>query len=142
PFENPPKLLRPGFLALKPIGATVETAIFRAVKQGGFDSLSKPEMTKISKLLGRRPRGSWEMYFSQVGGVPLSFQGDEGMPRICPNRRCPTRRKRRDEYKFRPLAVLDLWHDSFWPIKPLDAVQIVFHICPGCLCISAQYTCT
>ena len=137
PFENPPKFLRAGFLNLTPISAGAERAIFMAVKQDGFDSLSKSQMAEIATILGRRPRGRWEMYFSQIGGVPLTFQGEEGMPDICPNRRCPIRRRRRDEFKYRPLAVLDLWNDDFWPIKPLDAVQIVFHVCPGCLCISA-----
>jgi len=143
PFENPPNALRPGFLTLKLIRAELETAIFKVVAGSDeFKSLTKSQLSEISSVLGRKPRGRWEMYFSQVGGLPLSFQGEEGMPDICPNRSCTYRRRKRAEFKFRPLAVLDLWNDNFWQVKPLDAVQVVFHICPGCHCISAKYTCT
>jgi len=142
PFENPPQELSPGYMRLKAIRAELESPIFNAIKQDGFDLLTKSQLAEISAVLGRKPAGRWEMYFSQVGGVPLSFQGDEGKPDICPNIGCRYRRRRRGEYKYRPLAVLDLWSDSFWGIKPLDAVQIVYHICPGCYCISAKYTCT
>jgi hypothetical protein len=145
PFENPPRSLQPGYLTLKPISAGAETSIFKSVKSvklDQFKSLSKSQLAEISKILGRKPRGPWDLYFSQIGGAPLSFQGEEGKPDHCPNRNCEFRRRKREEFQFRLLAVLDLWNDKFWLIKPLDAVQIVYHICPGCNCVSAKYTCT
>jgi hypothetical protein len=141
PFEKP-AAVQAGYLTLKPINPEIEKPIYSAVKLDGFDSLTKAQLGEISTLLGRRPRGRWEMYFSQVGGVPISFQGDEGKPRFCPNRDCDYRLKRREEFKFRPLAVLDLWNDHFWLVNRQHAVQIVYHICPGCHCVSAKYTCT
>jgi len=142
PFENPPNVLGSGFLSIRKIGSEAEDAIFAAHKENGFETLSKSQRAAISSVLGRSAKGRWDVYFSQLGGLPLSYQGDEGKPGICPNTECKIRRRKREEHKYRPLAVLDLWNDHFWGIKPLDAVQIVYHICPGCFCISAKYTCT
>ena len=145
PFTNPPRLLPSGYLQLCPVPTEVEAAIIAARKDNGFESLSASQLRDIAKVLGRKPRGRWSLYFSQLGGYPRSFQGgDEGKPPSCPNLSCPNRRRRRQEFKYRPLAVLDLWERRFWgPRKAmLDALQIVFHICPGCHCIAAKYTCT
>src|SRR5688572_18498910 len=145
PFTNRPRLLPSGYLQLRPVPTEVEAAIIAARKDNGLESLSTSELRGIAKVLGRTPRGRWSLYFSQLGGYPRSYQGgDEGKPDACPNVSCPNRRRRRQEFKYRPLAVLDLWEDRFWgPRKTMpDALQIVFHICPGCHCIAAKYTCT
>jgi len=142
PFENPPKALAPAYLSLRPIDAEEEEAVFAAHRKAGFDALGETQVAAISRVLGRKAKERWDVYFSQLGGLPLSYQGEEGKPSVCPNKGCRFRRRKRAEFAFRPLAVLDLWNDRFWGLKPLDAVQIVYHICPGCFCISAKYTCT
>jgi hypothetical protein len=145
PFDGWPHVLPSGYLTLHQVTAEVDGAIVAARRDAGFASLSKSQLQAIADVLGRKPGGQWDLYFSQLGGYPRSFQGgDEGKPDKCPNLSCPIRRRRRQEFKYRPLAVLDLWYDQFWgPHDAMhDALQIVYHICPGCFCISAKYTCT
>jgi len=142
PFDNPPVSLTRGYLRLDEIDADTLKILQTAESTEGFNSLNRNERKQIAETLGRMPGGRWDCYFSQLGGYPNSFQGGEGVPGMCPNPKCPYRRRRRHEFRFRPLAVLDLWSDTFWGIKPADAVQIVYSICPGCYCIAAKYTCT
>jgi hypothetical protein len=142
PFERPPVSLPRAYLSLTEISEEAESAILTAKGEDRFDSLTKPQRKLIESVLGRRPDSRWDIYFSQIGGYPLSFQDDEGLPDRCPNRDCPNHRRKMDGSRYRKLAVLDLWNDDFWGIKPLDAVQIVFNICPACHSIAAKYTCT
>jgi hypothetical protein len=141
PFTDRPKVIPKGYLTLIEISAELDRLIVPALTTEGFAALTPSDKQKLAALLGREPVGRWEMYFSQIGGYPNSYQGDEGKPDVCPNPECPLRLKRGQEFQYRPLAVLDLWDDEFWGLDK-DALQIVYHICPGCMCISAQYTCT
>lgn len=143
PFANPPGQLPRGGLTLIPISEELNEAITVRFSGIHFGQLSKSQLKEIVKLTGKRPIDWFDMHFSQLGGFPRAYQGgEESTPRICPNKNCPIRRRTRTEFKYRPLAVLDLWNDKFWRITPLDAVQIVFSICPGCFTIAAKYTCT
>jgi len=141
PFTSWPHALSKGYLSLVRISDQADRALIKASFTEGFEALDAGELAAISHVLGRKPAGRWDCYFSQIGGYPNSYQGGEGKPDICPNVRCPIRRRRRAEFRYRPLAVLDLWHDRFWGHRS-DALQIVYHICPGCFSISAKYTCT
>lgn len=141
PFTDWPRVIRSGYLSLVTISEEADHAFLKASSSEGFEALSATELGAISYVLGRKPKGRWDCYRSQIGGYPSSFQGGEGKPVICPNARCPVRRRRRDEFRYRPLAVLDLWSDRFWGHRS-DALQIVYHICPGCFSISAKYSCT
>ena len=143
PFNDPPTALPPGFLSLESISAEMEgiiETVFR--KQDGYESLTRGQKQSLNELLGRRSRMMWDPFFSQLGGFLTTYQGGESLPDICPNTGCPFRRRKKKEFKYRPLAVLDLWSDHFWGITPADAVQIVYSVCPGCFCIAAKYTCT
>lgn len=143
PFQDSPSELPRGYVKLIPIGAVLNEAISNRFSGVSFELLPGSLLKEITKLMGQKPTGWSNMYFSQFGGFPRSYQGGrEGTPRICPNNRCAIRRRTKPEFKYRPLAVLDLWNDKFWGIKPLDAVQVVYSICPGCKTIAAKYTCT
>src|SRR5262249_14522732 len=85
PFEAPPEVLAAGHLRLKPIDAAIEAPIYDAMVSNAFESLGDSQLATITAVLGRKPAGRWDLYFSQLGGVPLSYQGDEGKPSSCPN---------------------------------------------------------
>jgi hypothetical protein len=142
PFSDWPAEMPRGFLSLVEISPETDQALTKALLQEGFETLTTTERKAISRILGRKPSHSVDVYLSQIGGYLNSFQGgEEGKPDRCPNRSCTVRRRKRLEFQYRPLAVLDLWNDRFWG-DPQDALQIVYHICPGCFSISAKYTCT
>ncbi len=143
PFESQPRELPSGYLELREIPEELARTMLIAQEPNQFQELTKNELREIAAVLGRKPQGRWDLYFSQVGGAPITYQGgDEGKPGSCPNTKCPNRRRRKREFEYRRLAVLDLWNDTFWLRKPKDALQIVFHICPGCFTVAAKYTCT
>ncbi len=142
PFSKPLPKLPAAYCELIKVPPELERPVFDAIKGEGHKSLTAEQLRQFTRILGRKTAGRWDMYFSQVGSYPISFQGEEGLPVRCPNRSCSHRRRKSANSGFRPLAVLDLWNDRFWGFKRHDALQIVYHICPGCHCISAKYTCT
>ncbi len=141
PFSNPPDHLEAGFLELIAITKSAEEAIKSSQANEGFKKLKPEQLQELTHLIGRKPAGRWDLYFSQIGGYPQSYQGDEGVPDACVNSKCKFRRRRRFEFQYRVFAVLDLWNDQFWNVSN-DAAQIVFSICPGCFTIAAKYTVT
>jgi len=143
PFEEPPKSLAKSFLTLEEIPPATLEIVEIARRRDGLETLNKSQRVLLRALLGRRPDAPCDVTFSQIGDCTFSYQGLEELRDVrCPNKECPNRRRTRPESRYRPLAVLDVWNDPFWDIKPLDAVEIGFGVCPGCFCIRSKYGCT
>jgi len=115
----------------------------------GFDWFLPAKARKpLEKWLGRPVRMSLDIWWHQFGGEPWLVQGPEQI--ACPNEECSWSRRRR---RMKVLAVLRNDPPSGLPMVETMRnvkkngghfnwfVQVVFHICKGCLTIHAANRC-
>jgi hypothetical protein len=115
---------------------------------GLFNPLPARAKKPLEKWLGRPVRYGVDLWWHQFGGLPWLVQGPEQI--VCPNEECSwSRRKRR----MKVLAVIRNDPPSGLPmVETMRSVrkknghfnifvQVVFHICKGCLTIHAGNRC-
>jgi hypothetical protein len=125
-----------------PIAAT------RALQADSFQKLRKPAKLALEKWLGRSVRHDYDIWWHQFGGRPWLIQGKE--KRVCANKRCSWSRR-----KWSMKILASIVNDPPGGLPMLETVehvkkdkgffnswvQVVFHICPGCLSIHAANRC-
>jgi hypothetical protein len=119
----------------------------RAVRCSMLHEFTLKERRALKRYLGRPVRLGFDLWLHQLGGVPWLIQGGERIP--CANPDCSWNRR---GWSMKVLAVVQ--NDPIGGLPMVETtrevtkrgqanhwVQVVFHICKGCLSIHAANRC-
>ena len=136
----------------QPIGldklADVPDELKKSLSISWTDRVPARAKKPLEKWLGRRVNSGFDIWWHQLGGVPWLVQGPERI--LCPNEECSWSRRGR---RMKVLGVILNDPPSGLPMVETlrkvernngsfdNYVQVVFHICKGCLTIHAANRC-
>ena len=109
----------------------------------GYSHLDEPAQRTLRKYYGQKIDWHPDLAISQVGGLPLIYQGRRDIP--CPNKKCPASKLEHPYGEFvRPYLMKDLAVVHYADDPYLEQVyfQFAYVICRVCFSLRAYYRCT
>lgn len=104
----------------------------------GLDLFDEAARKMLSRYLGMQQTSTWDVPFSQFGGLPAMVQGHQDIQ--CPNPKCPSPKHQFDRgFHMKELAVVEKeFALGFeWVYAPL-----AYHICWVCGTIQGNFRCS
>jgi hypothetical protein len=142
PYREAPRSFKKKRIAFEPIPDSVE-GLLSLAEDADVMALSVKSRRILSRFVGQKITSSWDLPFSQIGGLPLFVQGSQ--EHICPNPKCVASKmfhpfvSSHREHLMKELAVIT--DDVQLSTKPFNA-QIAVHVCKLCKTIHCEYRCS
>jgi len=114
----------------------------------GCDRIPASGKKALEKWLGRKVKFAFDIWWHQLGGLPWLAQGPERI--VCPNKQCSWSHR---GWAMKILAVVMNDPPSGLPMVETieevkkdhghfnNQVQVIFHVCRGCLTLHAANRC-